>query len=172
MLASVKANLGHLEGAAGIAGFIKGVLTATHGIAAPNLHFHTPNPGIDFEDLKLEVPTRPTLLERHGHPLTVGVNSFGAGGTNAHIVLQEPGNASRIVAGIPRAKTRPATLYMLSAAHRDSLRTLALWHAEFLNGARPRLDDAAFSAFTRRSRYEHVLAVVGASANEVADRLR
>ncbi len=89
LLGSMKTNLGHLEGAAGIAGFIKGVLTASHGIAAPNLHYHKPNPAIDFDDLKLEVPTHPTPLERHGHPLTVGINSFGAGGTNAHVVLQE-----------------------------------------------------------------------------------
>src|SRR5882724_11007919 len=89
LIGSMKTNLGHLEGAAGIAGFIKGVLTAHHGIVAPNLHFHEPNPEIDFDDLKLEVPTRPTPLERDGQPLTVGVNSFGAGGTNAHVVVQE-----------------------------------------------------------------------------------
>ena len=76
LLGSMKTNLGHLEGAAGIAGFIKGVLTANHGIVPPNLHFHEPNPGIDFEDLKLEVPTHPTLLERQNHPVTVGINSF------------------------------------------------------------------------------------------------
>ena len=73
----------------GITGFIKAVLTAFHGVVPPNLHFHQPNPTIDFDGLKLEVPTQPTPLERNGHALTVGVNSFGAGGTNAHIVLQE-----------------------------------------------------------------------------------
>src|SRR5262249_46342000 len=85
---SVKTNLGHLEGAAGVVGFIKGVLTAHHGIVPPNLHFHQPNPEIAFEGMNLEVPTRPTPLESDGRPWTVGVNSFGAGGTNAHVVVQ------------------------------------------------------------------------------------
>jgi len=59
LIGSAKTNLGHLEGAAGIAGFIKAALTAHHGIAPPNLHFHEPNPAIPFDELKLEVPTRP-----------------------------------------------------------------------------------------------------------------
>ena len=177
LIGSVKTNLGHLEGAAGIAGFIKGALTAHHGIVPPNLHFHEPNPEIDWEHLKLEVPTRPTPLECAEHPWIVGVNSFGAGGTNAHIVLQEPVAArSRLSEpSIPtngQAATIGSTLYVLSAAHRDSLRTLALRHAEFLSVTAHRLDDAAFSAFTRRSHYAHLLAVVGQSPKEVEDKLR
>jgi acyl transferase domain-containing protein/surfactin synthase thioesterase subunit/NAD(P)-dependent dehydrogenase (short-subunit alcohol dehydrogenase family)/acyl carrier protein len=188
LIGSVKTNLGHLEGAAGIAGFIKAVLTAHHGIVAPNLHFHEPNPGIPFEDLKLEVPTRPTPLEREGHPLTIGVNSFGAGGTNAHAVLQEPASAfgnrqsafgrkpiagSRWPVADGRGKSEVGeTLYMLSAAQRDSLRDLALRHADFLSAGKQRLDDLAFSAFTRRSHYPQVLAVVGESSKEIADKLR
>ncbi len=74
LIGSVKTNLGHLEGASGIAGFIKGVLTAHHGIVAPNLHFHTPNPEIDWDNLNLEVPTQPTPLECGDRPCLVGVN--------------------------------------------------------------------------------------------------
>jgi acyl transferase domain-containing protein/NADPH:quinone reductase-like Zn-dependent oxidoreductase/surfactin synthase thioesterase subunit len=176
LVGSVKTNLGHLEGAAGIAGFVKGVLTAQHGIAPPNLHFHQPNPDIDFEFLKLEIPTHPTPLERGEHPLTVGINSFGAGGTNAHVVVQEQARIrSRGRVSMPpsrRQEAAGATLYMLSAAQRDSLRTLALKHADFLQGSRHRLEDLAFSAFTRRSHYPHVLAVVGQSTRDIADRLR
>src|SRR5205085_12417045 len=131
-----------LEGAAGVAGFIKAVLTAQHGIAPPNLHFHEPNPGIPFEELKLEVPTKPTPLEREGRPLAVGVNSFGAGGTNAHVVLQEyamPKTAGgRRVLSARGKDSDSAALYMLSAAHRDSLRTLAQRHADFLSSTKLR----------------------------------
>ena len=176
VIGSVKTNIGHLEGAAGIAGFIKGALVAGHGIIPPNLHFHEPNPAIDFEGMKLEVPTRPTPMDRHGHPLTVGVNSFGAGGTNAHVVLQEfalPRSRGKL-SPIPakRKETGRATLYMLSAAHRDSLRALALRHSEFLGTTRESLDDIAFSAFSRRSHYSHLLAVVGESPKELAGQLR
>lgn len=176
LVGSTKTNLGHLEGAAGIAGFIKGVLTACHGIAAPNLHFHQPNPAIDFDGMQIQVPTRPTPLERHGHPLFVGVNSFGAGGTNAHIVLQEPPAAKLRGEGetFPSRtrNTSRETLYMLSAAHRDALRNLAGRHADFLSTSRLRLDDIAYSAFTRRSRYAFVLAVVGRSTKEISEKLR
>jgi acyl transferase domain-containing protein len=176
LIGSVKTNLGHLEGAAGIAGFIKAALTVSHGIVPPNLHFHQPNPEIDFEFLKLEVPTHPTPLERREHPLTVGVNSFGAGGTNAHVVLQEPAirKARSSGRGLPMKgqEAGHATLYMLSAAQHDSLRALARRHAEFLSNTKQRLNDLAFSAFARRSHYSRLLAVVGMSSKELADRLR
>src|SRR5207247_10737389 len=123
-----------------------------------------------------EVPTRPTPLEREGRPLTVGVNSFGAGGTNAHVVLQEfvvpkPAAGRRAVA-TKGHDSDGMTLYMLSAAHRDSLRTLALRPADFLSLTKLRLDDIAFSAFTHRSHYSQLLAVAGRSAKDVAERLR
>src|SRR5262249_16488594 len=75
-------------GRGGIRGFTQGALTGPPRNGAANPPFHEPNPAIPFDELKLEVPTRPTPLERDGRPLTVGVNSFGAGGTNAHVVLQ------------------------------------------------------------------------------------
>ena len=178
LIGSVKTNIGHLEGAAGIAGFIKGALTAQRGIAPPNLHFHEPNPEIDWDNLRLEVPTQPIPLAKTDHPWLVGVNSFGAGGTNAHAVLQEPDNNhhSRSRETSVRTRTSSATtgetLYLLSAAKRDSLQTLALRHADFLELTEHRLDDLAYSAFTRRSHYAHLLAVVGQTSQEVADKLR
>lgn len=175
LIGSVKTNLGHLEGAAGIAGFIKGALTAKHGIVPPNLHFNEPNPEIDWDNLKLEVPIRPTPLESSDHPRFIGVNSFGAGGTNAHVVLQEPGDVSsrlREQARTESQRTAGAMLYVLSAAHRDSLRMLATRHADFLSRTSHQLDDVAYSAFTRRSHYAHLLAVVGQTSKEVEEKLR
>lgn len=186
LIGSVKTNLGHLEGAAGIAGFIKGALTAQHGVVPPNLHFHEPNPEIDWDNLRLEVPTRPVLLERADHPWFVGVNSFGAGGTNAHVVLQEPAECRLMLGpdetvampvGAARVETESQptlgeTLYVISAANRDSLRTLALLHAEFLKDTRHQLGDVAYSAFTRRSHYAQLLAVVGQTSKDVESKLR
>src|SRR5262249_35975820 len=144
----------------------------------PNLHFHEPNPMIDFDDLKLQVPTRTIPLERNGRAVTVGVNSFGAGGTNAHTVLQE-----LVTGGVASGEWSSAsplttydsplsTAYILSASHRDALRALAIKHADFLDATGLRLEDAAFSAFTRRSHYAHMVAVVGDTPRAVAERLR
>ena len=69
----MKTNLGHLEGASGITGFIKGVLTAHHGVAPPNLHFHEPNPAIPWEHYRLEVPTQPTQLKSGDKLWVVGI---------------------------------------------------------------------------------------------------
>ncbi len=208
LIGSVKTNVGHLEGASGITGFIKGVLTAHHGVAPPNLHFHEPNPGIDWEHLNLQVPTRPTPLARAGRPWIVGVNSFGAGGTNAHVVLQQPvpaesppsgiaeqevigdrlpviGDRLSVIGGVAAgarlretpdgAKGQPAAgevLYVLRSPQRETLRTLASRHADFLRDTQERLEDVAFSAFTRRSHYAHLMAVVGEIPQDVEAKLR
>ncbi|MER5711311.1 type I polyketide synthase [Streptomyces sp. NPDC002122] len=96
LVGSVKTNIGHLEGAAGIAGFIKAVL-ALRGRALPaSLNYETPNPAIPFEELNLKVNTAylPWEPERDGQRMVVGVSSFGMGGTNAHVVLEEAPVAS------------------------------------------------------------------------------
>ncbi len=182
IIGSVKTNLGHLEGASGIAGFIKGVLTAHHAVVPPNLHFHTPNPAIPWKQHRLQVATEPTPLQPRDHALTVGVNSFGAGGANAHVVLQTVGDLTGDRTGDPRrtpATVRTAgrqssgdTLYTLSAMSREALRTLAARHADFLSDTDQPLDAIACSAFTRRSHYPQLLAVVGETKQDIQDQLR
>ncbi|KLU15760.1 hypothetical protein AAY47_09235 [Xenorhabdus griffiniae] len=89
-LGSVKTNIGHLDSAAGIAGFIKTVMAVRYGVIPPTLYFHSPNPLLGFEQSPFYINTRaePWLSEQ-GKPRTGGVSSFGIGGTNAHIVLQQ-----------------------------------------------------------------------------------
>ena len=87
---SVKGNFGHLEGAAGIIGFIKAVLVTFHGQIPPQVNHNTPNPAIDFQSLRLAVPAKMvTFTKEDKHKRFVGVNCFGAGGTNAHVILEE-----------------------------------------------------------------------------------
>ncbi|NJO07564.1 MAG: type I polyketide synthase, partial [Chloroflexaceae bacterium] len=89
LIGSVKTNIGHLEGAAGVAGLIKVALMLYHRELVPSLHFETPNPHIPFEELALEVVQEHRAWQSN-HPLrTAGVSSFGFGGTIAHMVLQE-----------------------------------------------------------------------------------
>ncbi len=88
-IGSVKSNMGHLDSAAGVTGFIKTVLSLHHKKIPPHLHFQNPNPKIDFENSPFYVNARLQDWKNEKYPLRAGVSSFGIGGTNAHIVLEE-----------------------------------------------------------------------------------
>src|SRR6476620_10894159 len=89
LIGAIKSNLGHLEAAAGIAGFIKAVLAVQRGHIPPNLHFEAPNPHIPFQQLHLKVVAEQTNWPVIGRPRRAGVWSFGIGGTNAHVVIEQ-----------------------------------------------------------------------------------
>ncbi len=88
-LGAVKTNFGHLEAAAGIAGFIKAVLAMRHGRIPPNLNFSQWNPAIDPSGTRFYVPTESAPWPAHDGPRRAAVSSFGMGGTNAHVVLEQ-----------------------------------------------------------------------------------
>jgi phthiocerol/phenolphthiocerol synthesis type-I polyketide synthase E len=112
---SVKTNLGHLDAAAGIAGLIKTVLALEHRLIPPSLHFVRPNPAIPFAETPFFVAAEARPWESTGEPRRAGVNSFGIGGTNAHVVLEEaPARA-------PSGPSRPWQLLVLSAAGEAAL---------------------------------------------------
>ncbi|MEZ0340962.1 acyltransferase domain-containing protein [Mycobacterium sp. pV006] len=89
LIGSVKSNLGHLEAAAGIAGFAKAVLALHHQQIPANLGYETPNPHIPFDKLRLKVVAEHQDWAPQGRPRRAGVSSFGFGGTNAHIVVEQ-----------------------------------------------------------------------------------
>ena len=88
-IASLKSNVGHLDAAAGAAAVIKAALALRHGLIPPSLHFEEPNPEIDFRNSPFYVTTRLTEWNAGDLPRRAAVSSFGLGGTNAHIVLEE-----------------------------------------------------------------------------------
>ncbi|PZM62999.1 type I polyketide synthase [Paenibacillus dendritiformis] len=88
-IGSVKTNIGHLNSAAGVAAFIKTVLSLHHKQLPPSLHFETPNPKIDFANSPFIVNTELIPWTNERYPLRAGVSSFGIGGTNIHVVLEE-----------------------------------------------------------------------------------
>ena len=92
LIGSVKTNIGHTEAAAGVAGLIKTALSLKHGVLPPSLHFDRPNPDIPFEALGLKLVTEPENIPESCY---AGVNSFGFGGANAHVVLGSPPDLSR-----------------------------------------------------------------------------
>jgi acyl transferase domain-containing protein len=105
VLGAVKSNIGHLEGAAGVAGLIKSVFALRHKTMPPNLHFQQLNPHIDLEDFPAVFPTEVTPLPQD-KALVAGLSSFGFGGTNAHIILGDAPAFSAAVAQQPVAKEK------------------------------------------------------------------
>ena len=89
LIGSVKSNLGHLEAASGVAGLVKAVYCVQHRTVPATINVETPNPHIPLDDWNLRVARKTTALKASGR-LIVGVNSFGFGGANAHVVLESP----------------------------------------------------------------------------------
>ncbi|KQO17260.1 type I polyketide synthase [Paenibacillus sp. Leaf72] len=89
-IGSCKTNIGHTEAAAGVAGLIKTVLCLQHKQIPPNLHFHNPNPAIRFDEWGIRVPVKLEPWPSHDGEAIAAVNSFGYGGTNAHVIVREP----------------------------------------------------------------------------------
>ncbi|WP_372662577.1 beta-ketoacyl synthase N-terminal-like domain-containing protein [Amycolatopsis kentuckyensis] len=169
LLGSVKSNLGHLEGAAGIAGLLKVVLAMTHRRVPPSLGFREPNPHIDFSGLR--VVTSPTEWPRYSGTARAGVSAFGFGGTNAHVVVEE-WPAAAFPVRVPPEIAGPA-VFALSARSDEVLRARAGELAEWLEGAAA--VPLAAVASTLAHRREHLPvrgAVVGESRAEVVAGLR
>ena len=159
-LGAVKTNLGHCEAAAGIAGLIKTALVLEHRTVPVNLHFTKLNPNISLDGSPFEIPVRPVALPEAG-PLYAATSSFGAGGTNVHMVLESAPAAERKPAAAGD-EGRPQLL-CLSAHSEESLRALGGAFADFLrenaHGGRELMADVAFTASQRRSKQRHRLAV-------------
>ncbi|AKT41314.1 type I polyketide synthase [Chondromyces crocatus] len=163
-LGSVKANIGHLEAAAGVVGVIKAVLCLQYGAIPPHLHLGTLNPNISLESTPFVIPTALRPWSASKERRLAAVSSFGFGGTNAHVILEE---APAIPA--PAGKTdRPMHVLPLSAQDEGALAALAGRYEEHLAG-RPEasLPDLCFTAATTRTAFGHRLAIVGASSDEV-----
>lgn len=171
-IGSVKTNLGHLEAAAGLAGFIKVVLALQHAAIPPHLHLRRRNPHVDWEHLPIDIPTTLTPWRRNGpgERRRGAVSSFGFSGTNAHVIVEEaPEPVSPPAAG----PDRPAHLLALSARSADGLRQLAKRYADTLSAPdAPPLADACHTAATGRALQPYRLATVGLSTEEVARALR
>ncbi len=173
VIGSVKTNIGHLEAAAGIAALIKTALMVKYRQIPPHLLFHVPHPDIPFEELQLHVPTTVEPWPATNVPALAGVNSFGFGGTNAHVVLQEPPAVSPIDIGTDE-QLRPYLL-PLSARSAEALQAVAESYRNFLidKQADPscHFHDIAFSASLRRSHHDHRLALVAHSQEEAIAHL-
>ncbi|MFI2184757.1 type I polyketide synthase, partial [Streptomyces sioyaensis] len=172
---SVKTNIGHLESAAGIAGFLKVALAIRRRELPASLNFREPNPQIPLDELNLRVQTRTTPWPQADRPLIAGVSSFGMGGTNCHVVVGEapaPERSAAPEAGSGLESSGPVA-WVLSARSGAALAAQAGRLAEFVT-ARPEVavKDLAFSlAVTRTTAFSHRLAVVGEDREQLLEGL-
>jgi acyl transferase domain-containing protein len=148
------------------------VLALERGLIPPHLHFQALNPDISFEGTRFFVPTEARPWAGTESPRFAGVSSFGFGGTNAHVVLEE---APRLPQRPSVSPPSPAHLLPLSAGSPVALRDLARRYADALRPvdgeAKPFLADVCYSASTRRTHLDHRLALVADDVDSLAERL-
>lgn len=172
MIGSIKPNIGHLEGAAGIAGLIKAVLMVERGSLLPSGGFTEPNPAIPFTELGLRVVDElqewPVVA---GRPRRAGVSSFGFGGTNAHVIVEEAGSVGAdTVSG--RADVGGSgggvVAWVISGKTASALAAQAGRLGRYVR-ARPALDvvDVGYSLVSTRSVFDHRAVVVGQTRDEL-----
>ncbi|GAB2489759.1 type I polyketide synthase [Nocardiopsis aegyptia] len=167
---SIKTNIGHLEGAAGIVGLVKAALSLSHGQLPPTRNFSEPHPDIDLEALRLSPQTRREPWPADA-PLA-GVSSFGMGGTNCHLVLGPPPPPKADRAATTRGETALDPVpWVLSARSEEALRAQASALHHFVS-ARPGLlaQDVGLSLASTRTVFEH-RAVIFASGGSDAREL-
>lgn len=163
-LGSLKSNLGHMDAAAGVGGFIKTALSLHHRKIPASLHYKNPNPGIDFSGSPLFVNTVLRDWANDKYPLRAGVSSFGIGGTNAHVILEEAPVRTASSGG------RSAQLLVFSGKSPQSLLQNIKCTADFLL-ANPgtTLADAAYILQTGRTPFKYRKTFVCESIQEFTE---
>jgi len=169
VVGTIKTNIGHTEAAAGIAGLIKTVLALHHREIPLNLHFDRPNPHIAWDQMPIRVPTESMVWNER---LVAGVSSFGFTGTNAHVVL-----AAAPPRPVPAPKNnendvdRPWHILTLSGKRESALEDFARQYVDYLGTAQASVADICYTATTKRSHFQHRLAVVGKDSAEIQQKL-
>jgi len=168
VIGSVKTNIGHLEGAAGITGLIKVVLALQHQSIPPSLNFHQPNPQIDWENIAIQVATslNPWLGINQRH--IAGVSSFGFTGTNVHVILEAAPPSEP-----PSQHTPPQHhLLTLSAKNATALQELTQAYLNYLQThENTPLRDICHTTHLGRAHFEHRLSLVADSSSQLVEQL-
>lgn len=168
---SVKTNIGHLEGAAGIAGVIKVVLSLNKQKIPSHLHLKKLNPKINLGESRIEIPTK-SLDWRPAGGRCAAVSSFGFSGTNAHIVLEEAPSVEAS-SQAPENSGKGAHLLVLSAKTSDALAQRIEHVAKLLSDFNTsNIADLSHTSLRRREHYPYRMSVTGTNGTEIADKLR
>jgi glutamate-1-semialdehyde aminotransferase/3-oxoacyl-(acyl-carrier-protein) synthase/non-ribosomal peptide synthetase component F/acyl carrier protein len=174
-IGSVKSNIGHLDGAAGIAGMVKAILCLKHKMIAPTLHFEKPNRHIPFEESPFYLATRAMHWDGVGGVRRCGVSSFGISGTNAHVVLEEApargwsGGKGEASAHEGSVQMESPQLFVISATGPDTLRQLAGIYRDWLNESSCGLEDICYTSSLGRAHFLCRLAIIANSKVELRE---
>ncbi len=166
-LGSLKANVGHMEGAAGIGSLIKTVLVLQHREIPPNIHFKNPNPRIPWATLPVQVPTTRTPWPAESGARIAGISAFGFSGTNVHLLVQEAPAGERQTS----EPERPLHVLPLSAKSEAALQELATRFGQYLDTSQESLPDICYTAAAGRAHFAHRTAIVAGSAAEMRSKL-
>jgi acyl transferase domain-containing protein/acyl carrier protein/phospholipid N-methyltransferase len=169
-IGSVKSSIGHLEGAAGVAGFIKAILMLQHRKIPKQLHFHKPNRHVDWPSMNLKVNQQfCDWAVEPGQQRIAGISSFGFGGTNAHVLVAQAPEQDRPYSDCKRAQQ----LLTVSANSQQELQCLAQAYSDYLS-AYPNTDlaDFCYAANARRDHFQYRASVCCATIAEAIDDLR
>ena len=166
-LGSIKSNLGHLVIAAGATGLIKTALSLKNELIPASLHYSEPNPRIDFSSGYFRVVSEATPWPRSNRARYAGVSAFGVGGTNAHVIVQEPPVTEQ------RRSSRSSELLLLSARSTEALEIQARQLAAHLDSEPDlALGDVALTLHSGRRDFRYRVAVVASGVPEAAEALR
>ncbi|KAH8711877.1 hypothetical protein GQ44DRAFT_689781 [Phaeosphaeriaceae sp. PMI808] len=190
---SLKTNIGHLEGASGIAGLIKATLTVERGIIAPNIHYRKGNPAIDFENWRIQVPTEAIPWPWEG-VRRASVNSFGYGGTNAHVIVEDAflylqqnhcsktrNRTDSTLVALPEKLSHIAgprlRMYLLSAHDERGLRLMGDMLLDYIQAQsdideEDLMDRLAYTLSQRRSKLTHICSFIASCKSELEELLR
>lgn len=177
-IGSVKTNMGHLETAAGVVGLIKALLVIKHKQIPASLHFKNPSTHIDFKELKLRVPTKMEPFPKTDGRRIVGVNSFGFGGANAHVIVADP-PANAVPHSSPTTENTDRGWPIVVSARsekalKDMATRLSTWvqDHEKSNGTSPLLPSLCYTLGARRNHHSYRLTLTPHTADELVQELQ
>ncbi|MCA9506887.1 MAG: amino acid adenylation domain-containing protein [Myxococcales bacterium] len=162
-IGSVKTNIGHTEAAAGVAGLIKTVLSMKHKIIPPHINLKNPNEAINLSAQPFSIPTKPTPWPSTGGPMRAGVNSFGFGGTNAHVLLEE---APEIISE-KKPVFSSAKIFPMTAKDNSYFKNMLLEMRDYLLNEDPPIDSMINSLARHRQSLDRNLSFVFSSKDDL-----
>ena len=177
---SIKTNIGHLEGASGLAGIIKATLSLENKTIPPNMHFETPNPEIDFDRWNISVPTKATPWLSPEGLRRASINSFGYGGTNAHVILERHDDSTKMEPPLPKLPEQFSGMvnerpYLLSlSTHSPKAGSALVQNLINYLERQPDIspDDLAYSLSSRRSLHTHRSFAIGNDKETLVSELK
>lgn len=177
LIGSIKSNVGHMEACAGVAGVIKAVLTLHHGETSPLANLQTPNPNIPFQELGIQLSDDRYPLKRDNGPMRAAVNSFGYGGSNAHVILQSyamdalPSNDTRKRAHHLELDTDGMVYLPITARSAKAVEELGRRYVRMLESG-VSLRDLVFSLTRRRAHLNCRTLVSGSNDSDLLANLK